>query len=199
MAIPTSTPLKVVQELILLGDVVSLNVFYYWTIFTEDQTDAAVLAAIRGHVETMYATLDGQIQLGVEFGSMKLYRRNGVHWDQVGSRSPDDTFNNSGDMAPHGVSALVRAYTVEPRVIGRKYIGGFCESEMTAGVLTGTALTALALFNDEWVTVIEIDETNELWPGVWSTVLGTVALMSGTTVTPVHPGYQRRRRPGVGI
>lgn len=199
MAIGTSESLKVVQEIILPGDVVALNIFYWWTIFSEDQTEAAVMAGLRGQIELMYDELGGQVVSGAALGTMFTYKRVGLTWDLIGSRSPDDTFVGTGEMMPHGVAGLLRAYTVHPRVIGRKYLPGLGEGVAADGVFDAEALAAMAAFAALWATTIELSTGNELWAGVWSTVFTAVTLMSGVMVVPVHPGYQRRRRPGVGM
>lgn len=199
MAIGTAKNIKVVMEIILPGDVIALNVFYYWTIFTEDQAEYLILDAIKTQLEAMYTEILAEIVDGAEPGIARVYVKSLLGWDLIGSRAPNLTFGHVGSMAPQGVAALVRAYTSEPRVIGRKYLPGFASSALDDGVLITTALSHLAAFAVEWGTEIELSEGNELWPGVYSTVHSVVVVMSGTMVVPVHPGYQRRRRPGVGI
>lgn len=199
MAIESGENIKVVVEHVLPEDVVALNVFYYWTVFAEDQAEYLVMDDLKTQLEAIYTEIIANVVDGVDAGQIRFYKKTLLGWDLLGSRTLNVTYTSGAGMVAQGVSYLVRAYTAEPRVIGRKYIAGAPVDALTDGVIGGTTLTALAGFATEWGTTVELSAGNELWPGVYSTVHGFVVVMSGTMVVPVHPGYQRRRRPGVGI
>lgn len=187
------------QEIILPGDVVAINVFYWHCDFVTGQADSIVAGVMETHLEAMYTELVAEIASAVVLGELRCYVREGLVWDLFKVRTPEVTFTNATDMLPQGVAALMRAYTEYPRVISRKYIPGFAEDSQVDGEWIASALTHLAAAAAVWVTTQEISAGNELVGGVWSTVRLDIAEFSGTEVIPVNPGYQRRRRPGVGM
>lgn len=199
MTIDSGENLKGVQEILLPGDVVALNVYYWKAAFVDPQTEADVVEQMENAMEAVYGELLPQIVSGAVLGDLAGYVRAGLLWDLIGTASPAATFAATGDMLPQGVAALMRGYTENPRTIGRKYIPGFDEATMTDGVLTAGALTDLAAAAAEWGTARVISSGNTMNAGVWSTVGATVRVFNGTFVIPTIPGYQRRRRPGVGI
>jgi hypothetical protein len=199
MAISDGMKLKGVQEVLLVGDVVALNIFYWRADFIEEQQNSIVAGGMEEQIEAIYTELIAMIDDGAELGELRCYKQVGLAWDLFKVRSPEVTFTGGTDMLPHGVSPLMRAYTEHPRVISRKYLPGFVETSQADGVLDGAALTALAAAADVWVTTFELSTNNNLVAGVYSTVREAVSEFDGVTVIPVHPGYQRRRRPGVGM
>ena len=200
MTISDNAALKVVQEINLPGDVVAVNVYYFLSDFTAPQAKEDVVDECAAWIEVLYNTLIGKIYEDVSLGEMTLYEWNDilVQWDNRGTGAPTRTFTVTTDMLPHGVAALVRAYTTEPRTIGRKYIPGVCEIDQMDGTWVAGMLTALAGFGDAWNNDITINGSNWLRVGVWSTVTKAVFRLSGVEVVLASPAYQRRRRPGVG-
>lgn len=199
MTIQDNANLKAVAEFTLPGGVVALNVFYFKADFADAQTDALVAAHMEIHVEAVYTEILASINDGVEAGSLFCYNRGVLNWDLFATRSMELTFTGVDDMLPQGVAALLRGYTTHPRVIGRKYLPGFTEGQQGDGVWGSGTLTALAAAGDAWAETQELSANNYIHGGVWSTVFATVMELTGTIVVPVNPGYQRRRRPGVGI
>lgn len=198
MSVVDGNELKAVQEVILPDSVVALNVFYYEADFQEEQEDSAVASQIEQHIEGFYGDLLAQIVDDADLGDLLVYKWVYPNWTLIGERTPSGTFTSTGDMLPHGVSALIRGYTTRPTTIGRKYLPGFGEGQITAGAWNSTALTALAAAGVEWREVHDIDQYNSVVPSVWSRVTQFTYALSGTMFVPAYPGYQRRRRPGVG-
>lgn len=199
MTIADGQNLKGVQEILLPNDVVAMNIFYFKAGFIAEQPDSVVAGGMESFVESFYGTLATMIEETIVLGDLQCYVRGVARWDLIKTRTPDVTFTNIEDILAHGVSALLRAYTENPRTIGRKYIPGFTETNLNAGAWSAGALTALANAAAAWITNEELSTNNELLPGIWSTTGSNVEEMTGQTVIPVFPGYQRRRRPGVGI
>jgi hypothetical protein len=103
-----------------------------------------------------------------------------------------------GEVAPHGVAALILFRTGQLKVLGRKFIGGLGEASLDNGFLNAGTLTQM---------------------GAWSAALlaGHVGAITGITFDyrvrgkfggeypPIEgvmrnvPAYQRRRKPGIGI
>lgn len=201
MTIATDRDLKVVQELNLIGGSKALNVYYFRTDFAAPQDEDAVLDAVEEWVQDLYSNLIPQVVSGVTMGLLTLYQYDvvGIEWDLVGTRTPTVAFTAAGDMFPHGVACMSRAYTQLSRTIGRKYLAGLDENTATDGAWTVGCLAAVADFNTQWATSKQIIINNDLLPGVWTTRLSYVVLLTGTFVVLADAAYQRRRRPGVGI
>ena len=199
MTVSNGAGLKVVQHLTLPQSVEHLNVYHYYASFTGDQADQDVIDALVQQMDDMYTELAAVLKSTITMGLCYVYKYNLGVWDLVGSGSPAVTFTGASDMLPHGVAALVRAYTNHPRVIGRKYIGGLMEGAQTGGVWSAGVQTALAAFAGVWDNTVEVVAGEDLEPGIWSTAFASIAALSGEFAYSVYPVYQRRRRPGRGI
>jgi len=199
MTIASGENLKGVQEMLLPGDVVALNIFYWKAQFQAPQQEADVVDKMVEVMEAVYGSLTDEIVSGAVLGDMHGYVRDGLVWTLIGTGAPDVTFLNITEMLPQGVAALMRAYTERPRTIGRKYIPGFAENAQASGVLGAGAVTALGVAAVQWGNTWQLSPDNRILGGVWSTTQSDVMLMNDVYVIPVNPGYQRRRRPGVGI
>lgn len=200
MTIQNNEELKVVQEINMPDSVVAVNVFYFRTAFSVAQQEADILDSLETWIEALFTTLLAEVSDLLTLGDMTMYSYDTVamQWDNEGTRTPSVTFANTSEMLPHGVSALVRAYTVNARIIARKYLAGFGETSQADGTWIATTLTHLADFGAAWDDVEVISSGNELRPAVFSTKFGSAWLLSGTEVVLADPAYQRRRRPGVG-
>jgi len=199
MSVTNNSHLRVVQHMTLPNVVEHLNVFYYKASFASEQTDEDVVDALVDQMDAMYTSMITLLKSTITMGITYVYKRAGSLWDLVGSGSPTVTFTGAQDMLPHGVAALVRAYTVAPRCIGRKYIGGLMEGASTGGVWSAGVQTILANFAGLWDNVVTLSASNDLNPGVWSETNTDIYELSGEFAYSVYPVYQRRRRPGRGI
>lgn len=201
MSISDEEAIKVVQAFVLPETVEALNVYYFQTDFQEDQEEEDIVTTLATWIEVLYAEIETNISLEVAGGLMKVYR--GVigvpyEWDKIGEASPVFDFALATDMLPHGCSALLRAYTTRGKTIGRKYIPGFAEGAQLDGTWVASAVTNLIAAAAAWGTNAAVDGNNRLAPGVFSTTTELIHPMTDEFVVPVHPAYQRRRRPGVG-
>jgi hypothetical protein len=201
VAVEDNAQLKLVQEINMLDAVVAVNVFYVKCDFVEGQPVDDVLDACETWIVGLYTAIIAQIRDTVTMGDLTVYEYDTIldQWDNIGSRAPTVVFTNATEMLPHGVAALVRAYTEEARTVGRKYLPAFCEDRQEDGAWIGATITALTAFGVAWSTSEIVHTSNELLPAVFSTKWKTVRLLSGTEVVLTDPAYQRRRRPGVGM
>lgn len=201
MTILDGTALKVVQEINLPDGVIAMNIYYFETSFADSQEEVDIIDAVETWIETLYTTIIDAVADVVSLGEFTLYRYIPLtdEWDNEGTGVPSVVFAETSDMLPHGVSALVRAYSYDTRSIARKYIPGFGESEQTDGAWVAIALTALAAYGAEWSSTALVSPGNSLRPGVWDTVSSEIHILNQTEVVLAEPAYQRRRRPGVGI
>ena len=201
MSVENGTVLKAVQHITMPDGVDHINTFYFNCDFAATQADADVLDAVEVWIEQLYGYIDDLLSDELTMGELEVYERDTVlgRWDLLGTEAPTVTFVATSEMLPHGVAALVRAYTVNPRVISRKYIGGLTEGAQEDGVWNSTCITALTAFGNAWDNTREVSTNNTLVPAVWSTVTLGALDLNGTEVVPTAPAYQRRRRPGVAL
>lgn len=200
MAVAGGSSLKAVVAVNMPDSVQALNIFYAAAVFQDEQTEQDVIDEIEVWVEDMYGEIAHDISEECSLGLITVYKHNAItnQWDNIGSAQPTVAFDELSEMLPHGVAALVRQYTTDPRTIGRKYIPGFGESQNEDGALSAAAIQTLGLFAAQWDNTREISGGNTLVPGVWKDQLKTIRQMSGSSVVLADFAYQRRRRPGVG-
>jgi len=203
MAISSGTVLKIVASLLLPDASLAQNVFYavITDLVTSDDDDDVVSDMV-DWVEAMFFQIVDEVSSQVASAGLTVYEYDSVDgdWDEVGTTTWDDFFDGSGDMLPHGVAAIVHAYSLDPDVAGRKYIAGLIESVCAESDLTAGAITALGDFGTQWTTPRTGTATGgTIAPGVWSNAQDQFrAFLVDYAVNGVV-GYQRRRKPGVGI
>ena len=203
MAISSGTILKVVASLLMPDSVIAQNVFYSVVadlVTSDDEAD--VVDDIITWVEAMYDNIKANIVSGVTTSDVKVYEYDSIDddWDEVGSDTWSITMSNGNDMLPHGVAIVCHAKSLDPDVQATKYIPGFADSLITESDVQGGAVTTTALFCADWVTAFTGAATGgDFGPGVWSTVGTVFKLFNGDYSVNGQVGYQRRRKPGVGI
>jgi hypothetical protein len=90
--------------------------------------------------------------------------------------------------------------TTDPDVQGRKYWPGLGEAGADDGYLSAGSAVAFGLAAGEMITPFVGSETGSGFiPGVFSTVNVEFYPSNGEAGTNLLLGYQRRRKPGVGI
>lgn len=109
---------------------------------------------------------------------------------------------DAGDYLPHGCAYVVRYLTESSRRQGRIFIPGIPDTKVTDGVLEVATEAALVDFMSDWGTDISVTGglfslcTFNVEPA--SPLYETASLATGDYVVNSLPGYQRRRKPGVG-
>lgn len=203
MSISSGTFLKVVVSLLMPDSVIAQNIFYTVVVdllTSDDELD--VVADIRDWVEDMYSQIDAHVVNDVAASDFKVYEYDPLDddWDEVGGDSWTDGFSNIDDMIPHGVAAICHAKSIDPDVQATKFICGLGEAVITESDLIGATITSLGDFNDSWTDGWGgIHTGGDFAPGVWSTAQNIFVLFNGNWVVNGVVGYQRRRKPGVGI
>jgi hypothetical protein len=154
------------------------------------------------YIEAMYDLIKVQMSDVVTTDDVKVYVYDapGADFDEVGDRSVEVAFEQSGEFMPHGIAAVTNANTTNPDVQGRKYWGGWTEPSNLDGYLSGAIITQMALLAGEWITPFTGAATGSGFvPGVWSPTHTTFYPFNSDAATNLLWGYQRRRKPGVGI
>ena len=201
MTIGSNLVIKAVQAINMPQSVQAQNVYYVISDFQEAQAEEDVVSAVKDWMQALYLTLTNVVVELVELSVMKMYyRTTGTppQWESFGADDPVAAFVDVGNMLPHGVSLLTRAYTTGTRTIGRKYLCGLADLESEDGVWGATVLAAAAAYNVKWGTTAVIDANNRLNPAVWSAAIEYAKELTDEFVILANAAYQRRRRPGVG-
>ena len=203
MAVADNSVLRVVVSLLLPESVIAQNIYYVFfdgNGASDDEDD--VLSDVVDWVEAIYTEFDDHIDASVALTGLKLYIYDSVDddWDAVGDALLADTFAGVGDITAHGVALLMHAKTTNPDVQAGKFFGGLVKQSMLDGVWQAGSLAAAVLAAVEWSTAFVGAATgSDFGPGVWSTAKNSFFHFSGVEVINAYPGYQRRRKPGVGI
>ena len=203
MAIATDAVLKAVVSMALPNSVVAQNVF--WCTFDNDGTSADeedVTDDLETWLEGVYANLLAQLSTGWSLTQLDAYVRDAVEddFDEIGTSFLTGVGTDASQLLPHGAAALTRIQTVNPDVQGKKFWAGMTEGQNGTGNLTAAVITALGLANADWATAFTGAQTGSgFTPGVWSIAKTAFFAFANEQIINTFWGYQRRRKPGVGI
>lgn len=203
MTVEAGTILRVVAELLVPSTTVMQNVFYCKFNDTGGSNENQdVVDDARDWCDAIYTTLEDQVKDLIDPGEVKVYVWDtvGLDWDELGSATMVTTFLNGSNMLPHGVAAVITGRTFNPDVNGRKFFGGFCEDQQDVSLLVPAAIVALAFAGSEWQTTFTGLATGSTFhTGVWSVAQSAFRQFVDILIINAVMGYQRRRKPGVGI
>jgi len=197
MAIANGADLKAVVIGTMPNGGQHINVFYYEADFSEEQGEATVVEDLTAKLDNVYGELEDILEQSMTFDQYAFYKREPPDWVWIGEGTPDITPAGSGTQLPDGVAAVMRMYTERNKTIGRKFIGGLREEGWTGDEWSPTEVTALGLFLAKWADDYDPREGVTYTAGVYSEVYGFQDA-TGVVVLNTIPGYQRRRKPGVG-
>lgn len=203
MAVPDGAILRVVASFLFPESVIAQNVFY--AVFadtggSDDEDD--VVSDLVDWLESAYTEIITAISDEVDTDQVQvyIYDSSDDDWDEVGSAPWSVAFNNSADMMPHGCALIAHCQTSDPDVRGTKYIGGPGDGAADASALSAPIIALMVSFADEWVAPFVGAATGgDFGPGIWSPTQTNFMLANGTISINGDVGYQRRRKPGVGI
>lgn len=204
MAVDNGDIIKAVFELELDDGTKAQHAYHFKAVFTAQQTNSAVRAAVKQYVEDIYTPLLGSVVNTVTVNPTEVDK---IAWDptegiwkvseQIGSTLPSLTFTNGGDQAPNQVAPLIRANTSRPKTYGKKFLIGFGEASMAGSDLTGAVLTALATTLAHYLADETVAGADVLSPGVPRKGVNAFEEFTDGVVNSVV-GTQRRRAPGIG-
>jgi hypothetical protein len=103
----------------------------------------------------------------------------------------------TSDNTPGVVSGFIKADTALPKSRGSKYIPGFTDGLLAAGLWNTTATNVLLDCLVEYISTVGAG-TSSFIPGVLRRVAAAFEPFIGTGDTTDVPAYQRRRKPNVG-
>jgi hypothetical protein len=196
--------LKAVAEFVLNDGSIVQNVFYYLASFAAVQSDAAVLAAIIGNIEDIYAEIVSDVSSTVAVNPTEVSE---IAWDSgtgkwevvraVGTDTPTIVFTGAGDVLPNQNAMVIVANTTRPKSRGRKFFFAIPEGIQDEGDLESTAVADLVDAGADWINDTTISAGNDLVPGVPRTNNDVFLEFTMAIVNSII-GSQRRRKPGVG-
>lgn len=203
MTIVTGDVLKVVAAMLWTDGNVVQNVFALKVSGAGSPfADQDILDDCEDWLDNMYLNLTASCSDDLDGNECIVYKYDvpGADWDEVGSNAfVWDPTNVTGQL-PRGVAGLVRLWTTDPDVQGKKYLPGFSEGSLTDGLFVGGLLTVMLAFAADWyLPFVGATSGATLTPGVWSVVqLAFLAAVDHVAASAI-PAYQRRRKRNVGI
>lgn len=203
MSISSGTVLRVVATMLWTDGNVMQNVFNAVIAGGSDPYDADdVVAEAITWLGVMYANIVGAVSDEVDGSEITVYEYDSIDddWDEVGSGAFSWDPTATSDQLPRGNACLINLKTLDPDVNGKKYIGGWTESNVADGLLSAASLAILIDFAIDWFTGFTGATTGATWtPGVWSPTNTVFKAARDAAVVPAIMAYQRRRKRGVGI
>lgn len=170
-------------------------------------TDLDLGGVINTWLTEVYSTLDALLTTGISDVTLdiKEVQWTGVQWDifrNVNVWTIDITPADAVDELPLGVAALVKFPTIYGRRMGKKFLGGFSKTGITAnGAWVGAYVSGIGASLDTLLTPRTVTATPSnltLNYAVLNHQLGGWNAPTSMLVS-FEPAYQRRRKPGVGI
>ena len=137
---------------------------------------------------------------------MELFQRDTVkgQWDSVATVSTGG-YGGSGvtDGLSHGVACVGRLIVAEARRQGRTFLPGFLESTTANSLLGAGPLANFLLYMIQFAADVVAGASTLQWcvynTDILSTLYQTESLRTGAVLANDLVGYQRRRKPGVGL
>lgn len=203
MTVSDPSILRVVASFLWTDGNVNQNVFNCSISGTGAPWDEAdVVADCEDWLDDMYLNIAGGMSDEIDGNEIVVYKYDvvGDDWDEVGSEAWLYNPSAAGDQLPRGVAGLVRLWTADPDVQGKKYLGGMTEGTTTDGLFVAGTVSDFLDFAADWYTPFAGGLTTATFtPGVWSVVQKTLFLGINHVATSTIPAYQRRRKRNVGI
>jgi len=204
MTVSNGDVLKVFLELVLADGTIAQNVFHMKAYFADDQTDAAVSAAVEGYIEDIYTELSTYLADDFTINPSWLQK---VAWDPVGAKwavtslvdifTPSFVHTNTDDPFPNQMAAVMTGNTYEPRARGRKFVMGLVETAADAGNLVTAAVVDLVAAVAVYISQVAVSTGNNLAPGVPDADSDYFRIFTDGIANTIL-GTMRTRKPGVG-
>lgn len=164
--------------------------------------DSDVVDDAEDWLDNMYSNITGAQSDEIDGNEVIVYKYDAVgdDWDEVASQSWTWNPSNAGDQLPRGVAPLIRLWTEDPDVQGKKYIFGSNEGNLTDGLWIAGFITNLLAIAADWYTpFVGAASGANFTPGIWSVVGKVLELGVDHIAASTIPAYQRRRKRNVGI
>lgn len=203
MSVTDGDILRIVASLLWTDGNINQNVFN--AVVTgggSPWTDQDIVDDAEDWLDNMYANLTGNVSDELDGNEVSVYKYDAIDddWDEVSSQAWAWDPTQTAEQLPRGVAGLVRLWTTDPDVQGKKYIPGLTETSLVDGLWNAGQITNFLLFAADWYNAFVGAASGATFtPGIWS-VAGTVFKLGVDHIaTSTIPAYQRRRKRNVGI
>jgi len=197
MSIENKDICRGVFEGTLLGTIQVRNVFTAQYNGMGGYPDNLAVDDWEAYLNSIYSPLQTQLVSTLIANQYVIYHLVLGHWEPIGTIDPAVNFTSAGDAYAPGVAAVVTALASGVRRYGRKFFPGLGEGLITSGYLTASALAAFASAGLAYVTPFGL--AGDFLPGVYNEMAASFKPFLGEAIARAIPGYQRRRKQGVGI
>jgi len=201
---------------VLPGDVLRVVAQFLWTDGNINQNvfnallsgagspwdDGDIADDAEAWLDNMYANITSSTSDELDGNEVIVYKYDAINddWDEVASQAFTWNPTSVSDQLPRGTAPLVRLWTIDPDVQGKKYIPGQVENDLGDGLYSGALLTTLLAFAADWYTPFTGGTSGATWnPGVWSVAQKAFKTGVDHVAASAIPAYQRRRKRNVGI
>lgn len=164
--------------------------------------DSDVVDDCEDWLDNMYANFTPHTSDHLDGNEILVYKRDlvGADWDEVGSQAFTWNPGSGDEQLPRGTGPLIRLWTVDPDVQGKKYLMGTPETYLTNGLYAAAIVTDALAFAADWLAPFVGAATGgTITPGVWSVAQLVFKAAVDHFATSTIPAYQRRRKRTVGI
>lgn len=203
MTVAANDILRVVASLLWTDGNVNQNVFNCKvTGGSPPYEDSDIADDMEDWLDNMYANMVQHASDEIDGNEVLVYKWDDVggDWDEVQTQSWIWDPDRIDDQLPRGVAGLVRLWTEDPDVQGKKYLGGLTEDLVEDGLLNASTLVAMLAFAADWYAPFVGSATAaNFTPGVWSVVGKVFEAAVDHIAANAIPAYQRRRKRNVGI
>lgn len=203
MTVSTGTILRVVASFLWTDGNINQNVFNAIVSGGGGPWDVQdIVADAEAWLDNMYANFTATMSDEIDGNEVIVYEYDAGDddWDEVASDAWVFNPTQVADELPRGVAGLVRLWTTDADVQGKKYIPGLTEGSIGDGLILGAVLTNLLAFAADWYTPFVGGTTGATWtPGIWS--VANTEFFPGVdhVAASAIAAYQRRRKRNVGI
>ena len=164
--------------------------------------EADILDDAEDWLDNMYANMTGHCSDEIDGNELIVYKYDAVgdDWDEVGSQAWVWNPTSVTGQSARGIAGLVRLWTEDPDVQGKKYIPGSTTAWQVDGLIPAAIVTALLAFGADWYApFVGATSGGTFTPGVWSVVNKVLEVALDHIATSTIFAYQRRRKRNVGI
>jgi len=202
MAIVQGDVLRVVVTFDMPAVTVAQNVFHVLYQGQDALSETAVVAGMLAWADDMYDQFASVMSQNVSMNSVevsKLISSAPAVYMSIGTIPGTFVGLVPEQSVSHGVALVARAGIFLTSKLARKYIPGIAETfveQETWGTQTLAAATAFVI---DWLAGTSVGVGNDFIAGVYSVVEQGFEALGGLAAVSTIPGYQRRRKPGVGI
>jgi len=203
MAVVDTDVLRVVASMIWTDGNINQNVFNCLVsggVGPYDDQDVA--DDMEDWLDNMYLNITPNSSNQLDGNEVIIYKYDtvGEDWDEVSSQAFTWNPSSAAEQLPRGVAGLVRLWTTNPDVQGKKYLPGRTEDNIDDGLFGGADLVTFLAFAADWYTpFVGAASGATFTPGIWSVIDTLFYAAVDHIAANAIASYQRRRKRNVGI